>query len=187
MKKKTVIPVCCLLLCALLCSCTLSGTGSGGKDIALDDSYSDEYYADETKPKSRISFIVPLHGEITSPFGNRINPITKVNSFHTGVDVGVKENTQVACAAGGVVEEVGKSNAYGNYVLVSHDENYQTYYAHCNEILVEAGTVIRQGEIIALSGNTGSYTTGPHLHFGIIYNGNPIDPLSCLDGVSNEF
>ena len=180
--KKAIILI--LLIIFLFCSC--SNANAGGQDIVLDDTYGNENYQN-IELSEKITFIKPVSGKITSPFGERINPITHINSFHTGVDIGVDEGTKIACASGGIVEEVGTNNAYGNYILVTHSENYQTYYAHCKQINVEVGTVIRQGEIIAISGNTGTYTTGPHLHFEIRYNKKPINPTSCYDGVIDAF
>lgn len=174
--------VVCLALC--FSSCTAQ-TGSGGAEVTkLDYDYLDEYDG-QTGGQTNIAFAVPLHGEITSEFGPRVHPITGKDSFHTGIDIGVPEGTRVNAAAGGIVTEAGNSDVYGNFVKIKHDDNYVTFYAHCSEITVETGTVVRQGECVARSGNTGRYSTGPHLHFEVQLNGESVNPRGYV-GVSGD-
>lgn len=169
-----------------LCSCG-QRTGAGGDDITkLDFDYLDEYdYSSNVD--AHIDFAVPLHGEVTSEFGPRVHPITGKDSFHTGIDIGVPEGTRVNASAGGIVTEAGNSDIYGNFVKIKHDEHYVTFYAHCSEITVESGTVVRQGECVALSGNTGRYTTGPHLHFEVQQNGESVNPRGFVHVSGNAF
>lgn len=173
------------MLFVTLCFCSCAkNDGVGGEDISIDYDYLDEYDTGEIA-QNQLSFIVPLKGKITSEFGDRIHPITGKQSFHTGIDIGVKEGTRVATVAGGIVQEAGQNTAYGNYVLVKHEEGIATFYGHCKEILVQVGTVVRQGETIALSGNTGQYSTGPHLHFGVSINGEYVQPRDYIKVVDN--
>lgn len=175
LKKTFVLVLVVFLLIFSFCSCQ-KNTGQGGDDITkLDFDYLDEYdYG--AGVESKIKFAVPLHGEITSEFGPRVHPITGKDSFHTGIDIGVPEGTRVNASAGGIVTEAGNSDIYGNFVKIKHDDTYVTFYAHCSEITVETGTVVRQGECVALSGNSGRYTTGPHLHFEVQQNGESVNP-----------
>jgi murein DD-endopeptidase MepM/ murein hydrolase activator NlpD len=129
------------------------------------------------KPDS--NFIWPLRGRLTSLYGPRTHPIYGTPDFHTGIDFGVPEGTPVHAAAAGVVSFAGRQGGYGILVVIEHAGGFSTYYAHLSKALVEVGQFVEQGQIIALSGNTG-LSTGPHLHFEIRRFGKPIDPLSWL-------
>lgn len=188
MKMKKVGIVISAVFFFLICFCSCGQkTGVGGADVTkLDFDYLDEYDYD-SGVETNINFAVPLHGEITSEFGPRVHPITGKDSFHTGIDIGVAEGTRVSASAGGIVTEAGNSDIYGYFVKIKHDEHYVTFYAHCSEITVETGTVVRQGECIALSGNTGRYTTGPHLHFEVQLNGESVDPRGYVHVTGDAF
>lgn len=117
----------------------------------------------------------PVNGEVSSQFGDRIDPITKTDGTHTGVDYAVVVGTQVKSAITGTVIEVQKNNAsFGNFVRIKNSDIVTTY-AHCSTIKVKEGDKVKQGDIIALSGNTGK-TSGPHLHFEVKKDGRLIDP-----------
>ena len=121
----------------------------------------------------------PLTGSITSPFGYREHPITGEADFHTGIDIAAAEGTAIYCAADGKVTEAGCSDTYGNYLVITHSDNFQTKYAHCSRLIAQQGDVLRQGERIALVGSTG-VSTGPHLHFECIVEELRCDPLWLL-------
>lgn len=121
----------------------------------------------------------PVRGRITSRFGYRTDPISGENALHAGLDIAVNEGTSVRAAWDGIVTETGSDGKKGNYIWMVHKNGSETLYCHCSKILVEKNSVIRAGEAIALSGNTG-YSTGPHLHFCIKENGKMIDPLNYL-------
>ncbi|MDR3644392.1 MAG: M23 family metallopeptidase, partial [Clostridia bacterium] len=116
---------------------------------------------------------------LTSKFGWRVNPITKKISFHTGIDLAVAEGTPVAAALPGKVCGRGQSAAYGNYIILDNGGGVKTFYGHCQAILAPLGAVLRAGDIIAKSGNTGM-TTGPHLHFEIRVRNIYVNPLWLL-------
>ena len=118
-------------------------------------------------------------GRVTSPFGERINPITLKEEFHNGVDVAAEEGTPIQLVFSGTVVEVGESDVYGNYILVDHSNGLYTRYCHCSEILAKTGYTLKQGEIIALVGNTG-WSTGNHLHFEVIVNGVRVNPAPYI-------
>lgn len=126
----------------------------------------------------------PVNGEITSPFGNRVDPVTKNYALHTGTDFAAVVGTQVKSAITGTVIEVKKSNvSLGNHVKVKNAD-IVTVYAHCSEIKVSEGDKVSQGDIIALSGNTGK-TSGPHLHFEVLKDGRYVDPERVIS-TTNE-
>lgn len=129
--------------------------------------------------KLSIKPVLPVKGNISSKFGERINPITKVESFHTGIDIAAAEGTPIAAAYAGTVEQVGSSGAYGNYALISDGGGIETFYGHCEVINVKQGDKIQAGDVIAKVGSTGM-STGPHLHFEIRINGIYVNPQFCL-------
>ena len=107
-------------------------------------------------------------GKITSSFGYRAQPTSGASTNHRGIDIGVKEGTQVYAAAKGVVTKVGYSSARGNFVVIYHKElNLSTLYQHLKKYSVAKKQSVKSGEKIALSGKTG-VGTGPHLHFGVM-------------------
>ena len=110
---------------------------------------------------------------ITSRFGMRWG------RMHTGVDFAAAMGTKIYAADGGTVSFAGWKGGYGNLVIVDHGGFYQTYYAHCSEMLVSEGDQVYQGQNIALCGSTGN-STGPHLHFEVRYKGDPNNPLDYL-------
>jgi murein DD-endopeptidase MepM/ murein hydrolase activator NlpD len=120
--------------------------------------------------------LAPIKGApITSLFGMRFHPILHITRLHAGIDFGAPVGSLVRAAADGVVESAGEARGYGERVVLKH-EGYETTYNHLSEIRVAVGAKIRQGEVVALSGNSG-LSTGPHLHFEYRVNGVPVDPL----------
>ena len=118
----------------------------------------------------------PGYTTITSKFGYRTHPVTKVYKLHTGVDVAVPSGVSVLAAADGVVTISGNHTAYGKYVSINHGGGVATLYAHNSQLLVKAGDSVKKGQVISKSGNTG-WSTGPHLHFEVLVNGNPVNPM----------
>jgi len=128
---------------------------------------------------SSTSVLRPVNGELTSSFGARVDPITKNASVHTGVDFAVAVGTQVKSAISGTVIEVQYGNkSFGNFVRVKNSDIVTTY-AHCSTLKVKEGDKVKQGDIIALSGNTGK-SSGPHLHFEVSKGGRLVDPLRLV-------
>jgi len=124
-------------------------------------------------------FIMPIQGRLTSPFGYRADPFTGVRTFHTGIDLAAPTGTPVKVTLDGRVVATGFTPVYGNYIIISHDDGYQSLYAHLSSIGVRRGQSVAQSAVIGRVGNTG-YSTGSHLHFSVYKNGRMIDPLSVL-------
>jgi hypothetical protein len=97
------------------------------------------------------------------------------NPGHIGLDIAARMWDPIVAVADGVVVFAEWGGGYGNLVIVDHDDNWRTYYAHLSEIVVETGQEVRQGELLGGAGSTG-YSTGPHLHFELRYQGRPVDP-----------
>ncbi|MDR2700981.1 MAG: M23 family metallopeptidase [Spirochaetaceae bacterium] len=125
-------------------------------------------------------FIWPLAGKRSSPFGWRDDPFTRARSFHAGQDISVPMGTPVKASADGKVSATGFNAVYGNFLIISHSDDYQTMYAHLNRILVKTGAYVSQGSVIARSGNSGR-STGPHLHFSVYKNKRAINPLDVVN------
>jgi murein DD-endopeptidase MepM/ murein hydrolase activator NlpD len=123
--------------------------------------------------------IWPVTGPITSPFGWRYHPILRARKFHNGEDIAVPSGTQVHAADSGVVVVSGWEGGYGNYVAIDHGNGISTGYGHNSHLLVHQGEHVVKGQVISLSGSTG-LSTGPHVHFEVRKNGEPVDPLSYL-------
>ncbi|MCR5037075.1 MAG: M23 family metallopeptidase [Bacteroidales bacterium] len=115
---------------------------------------------------------------ISSHFGHRTDPFYKIQKFHSGIDFSAPVGTKIYCTGDGVVEKVVLGNSgYGNYVIVNHGYGYKTRYAHLKKALVKKGQKVSRGENIALMGNTGK-STAPHLHYEVIKNDKPINPIN---------
>jgi murein DD-endopeptidase MepM/ murein hydrolase activator NlpD len=122
--------------------------------------------------------LAPIKGApVTSLFGMRFHPILHILRLHAGIDFGAAVGSQVRAAADGKVEIAGPVSGFGNHVRIQH-KGFETSYSHLSEIpaAIKPGAEVVQGEVIALSGNTG-LSTGPHLHFEFYLNGVAVDPM----------
>ncbi len=118
---------------------------------------------------------------ISSKMGMRFHPVHKFARLHAGIDIAVATGTPVLAPADGVVTVAGWAGECGIKIQLDHGGGWDTRYCHNSQALVAVGQRVRQGTTIALSGNTGGYSTGPHLHFEIRKNGEPLDPLKFVD------
>ena len=117
------------------------------------------------------------YGKITSKFGNRNHPVLKSVKFHRGVDIAVSIGTPVYSGIKGKVTFAGRKGNYGNLVEIEGNDGIKVRYAHLNSIDVVTGQKVSDGEKVAETGNTGM-STGPHLHYEIIIDENPVNPLN---------
>lgn len=123
----------------------------------------------------------PIQGNITSSFGNRINPINgKGSEFHSGMDIKAEHGTLVKSTADGKVIFAGYKVGYGNLVIIRHGENFKTLYGHLSKILVKEGENVKAETFIGKVGSTGR-STGPHLHYEIHSNGKKINPKNFIN------
>ncbi|MFA5595190.1 MAG: LysM peptidoglycan-binding domain-containing protein [Trueperaceae bacterium] len=120
----------------------------------------------------------PLNGVITSRFGYRQLRVSGSN-FHTGLDIDGDTGDPIVAAVAGTVTHSGWRGGYGYLVIVTNG-NTDYYYAHASELLVDEGTPVKVGQLIARVGSTGN-STGPHLHFEVRVDGDPVDPLPILE------
>ena len=114
---------------------------------------------------------------ITCKYGMRTHPITGVYKLHTGIDLRASTGTKIYAANAGTVIKATYSSAYGYYVVVNHGGGTSTLYAHMSKMAVKNGQKVSQGTVLGYVGSTG-YSTGPHLHFEVIKNGNYVNPVT---------
>ncbi|MFN0031876.1 MAG: M23 family metallopeptidase [Flavobacteriales bacterium] len=113
---------------------------------------------------------------LASGFGMRIHPIYKIAKMHTGLDFTADIGTEIYATGDGVIEAIdSKLSGYGHHVIIQHGYGYQTLYAHMSHVKVRVGEKVKRGQIIGYVGNTGT-STGPHLHYEVMKNGEKVDP-----------
>ena len=122
---------------------------------------------------------LPYQCQVTDSYGYRIHPLTKKYSWHNGVDFGAAAGTAILAAKSGTVTTAAYSGAWGYYVVINHGDGYSTLYAHQPSLSVSVGDYVTQGQTIGTVGSTG-YSTGPHLHFTIYYNGADVNPFNYI-------
>ena len=140
-----------------------------------------EYYDEKGQALKKTLDKKPLslkRARISSPFGWRKHPILKVRKLHSGVDYAAPYGTLVYAAGDGVVQMAKYNGGYGNFIKIRHNSEYSTGYVHMNSFAkgIRPGVRVKQGQVIGYVGSTGR-STGPHLHYEIIRNGQKIDPL----------
>jgi murein DD-endopeptidase MepM/ murein hydrolase activator NlpD len=124
--------------------------------------------------------IRPVKGPITSGFGERISPFSGEPAQHNGMDIGARTNTPVIAPASGKVIVVKHDAKMGNVVRIDHGFGFQTEYRHLEKALVSEGQALKRGEMIGLVGNTGIFSTGPHLHYQVYVKDRPVNPQGYI-------
>ena len=175
--------------------------GEAGRDVMALDSYLDqlerrvqlafesrreieEKYKENSELLKHTPTIRPVvGGRITSGFGYRLDPFIERIRHHDGVDIAAPQGTQVFAAADGVVEKVVtravRGRGYGKEVIINHGNGIKTRYAHLSRVLVRPGQKVKRWDVVGLVGQTGR-ARGPHLHYEVIVNGRPTDPMAYI-------
>ena len=130
-------------------------------------------------PSGSGGMIWPVSGPITSPFGWRTHPIFGNQRFHSGLDIGADYGVPIHAAKAGTVSHAGWIGGYGNTVMIEHGDGIVTLYGHNQSLNVSVGQQVSQGQVIAYCGSTGN-STGPHCHFEVRLNGEPVSPYNYL-------
>lgn len=143
------------------------------KSLALIVNFGEDYNGGPMK------WPIEGHYNITSNYGMRTHPITGVYKLHTGVDISANIGTDFTAIANGIVVKAEFNNAYGNMVIIDHGGGVQTLYAHGSEIVATLGQEVNAGDVVLKVGSTG-YSTGPHAHFEVRVQGNPVNPLDYV-------
>ena len=137
------------------------------------------YYDVNGQSSRKFLMKTPVDGaRISSGFGQRRHPILGYNKMHQGVDFAAPRGTPIMAAGHGVVERASRYGSFGNYIRIRHANGYKTAYAHLKSYAkgVRKGSRVRQGQVIGYVGTTGR-STGPHLHYEVLYNGKHVNPL----------
>ncbi len=143
-----------------------------------DDGFVD-YFNKQGKNVKKSLLKTPLDGaRLSSNFGMRKHPISGYNKMHKGVDFAAPKGTPIYAGGNGIIEYIGNNGGYGKYIRIRHNNDYKTAYAHLSGFKknLSKGTRVNQGEVIGYVGNTGN-STGPHLHYEIIFQNKQINPL----------
>ena len=127
----------------------------------------------------------PVMAVVSSPFGWREHPIEGGEKFHNGVDLAAPYGDPIGSFADGVVDYIGESPSYGQYIQVKHDGGVTSFYAHCSRLLAQPGQQVKVEETIAEVGDTGE-VTGAHLHFELRVDGVLVDPLDYITVLESE-
>ena len=135
---------------------------------------------------SSVPSSTPVRGWITSGFGSRVSPFTGERSSHKGIDVASPPGTPISAPADGVVIFTGAKEGFGNFIMIAHGYGVVTGYGHNAQNMVQIGQRIRRGDQIGTVGMTGR-TTGPHLHYEVLLNGQQVDPKRFILDISEDF
>ena len=134
-----------------------------------------------TAPPSSSGWIVPCrYIALTSPFGYRNHPIQGVYKMHYGVDLANNTGTPIYASRSGTVSAASYNGSAGYYVSINHGDGFSSIYMHMTHYIVYSGQYVEQGQVIGYMGSTGG-STGPHLHFGISYNGTYVNPANYIN------
>lgn len=125
--------------------------------------------------------IWPVHGQVMSGFGERLDPLDGEGAFHAGMDIAAPTGTDVVASADGIVLSAGPDAGYGNSVLIDHGYGIQTRYGHLSRVDVVVGEGVKRGQVIGEVGMTGR-ATGPHLHYEVHVQDTPVNPAKYLHG-----
>lgn len=131
--------------------------------------------AEDNESKSGIasySFFSPLRGQVTDSFDPKIQ--------HFGIDVSTRKNENIKATLEGTVVFSNFTPETGYVIAIQHGNNLLSFYKHCSVLLKKVGSFVKAGEVIAVVGNTGEYSTGPHMHFELWFNGNPVNPQNYM-------
>ncbi|HEY9738228.1 MAG TPA: M23 family metallopeptidase [Trichocoleus sp.] len=149
----------------------------------------EETLAEEADREAAFPSGLPLQGkaEVSSEFGLRRNPFGGSSyEMHQGLDFRGPIGRPVYATAEGTVVRAIAGNGYGKHIVIDHDYGYETLYAHLSDFNIEAGDKVQRGDLIGFLGNTGR-SSGPHLHYGIYRNGQPVNPRYYIKVEGSEF
>lgn len=139
----------------------------------------DEFFKNQVSLLSSTPSIWPAHGWVTSGFGYRKSPFTGLREMHEGLDIVAQYGSPVVSPANGIVIQATRDIGYGNIIEIDHGYGLVTRYGHNSKILVRVGDVVKRGQVISFVGNTGR-STGPHLHYEVVLNGVPVNPMNYI-------
>lgn len=143
--------------------------------------------SENQKLYNAIPALKPAEGNYGDRFGIRLHPILKIRRMHNGVDMLSNIGTPVYAPGAGRVEFVGRKGGFGKTIIINHGFGYKTLYGHLSKYKVKRGQKIKRGDLIALTGSSGSLSTGPHLHYEVRHNGIALNPRNFIFDDVNIF
>lgn len=129
--------------------------------------------------QSALQLLNPVMGTLATDYGQISAGADGNAKIHSGIDIHVEQRSNVKAVLNGIVTKTGSSVQYGNYIMIGHDNDLETVYAHCSDILMQAGENVGRGDVIAQVGDD-SISVGSHLHFEVWLDGNSVDPLEYI-------
>jgi murein DD-endopeptidase MepM/ murein hydrolase activator NlpD len=148
-------------------------------DLERSFHYLVKFYEKQTILLASTPSIWPTRGYLSSGFGYRKDPFTGGREFHKGLDIATRRGNPIVAPADGIVIKAGSSGGYGNVVVIKHQFGFVTRYGHLNRFVVQVGSKVRRGDIIGYVGTSGR-SIGPHLHYEVLRNGKPVNPLHYI-------
>jgi len=140
----------------------------------------------QTEAPAAAPMVMPVNGPISSPFGQREDPMGDDGmEFHPGIDIAADQGTPIQAAMAGTVVAAGPDGGYGNLITVDDGNGLTTRYGHCSRIFAQVGERVAPGDVIGAVGMTGR-ATGPHLHFEVRRNDQPVDPTPYLNAATPQ-
>lgn len=147
--------------------------------LQKDLSMLEQRFVAQSRLLSSTPSIVPVRGILTDGFGGRSDPFTGESGQHNAIDISSAIGQAVRAPADGIVVKAEWANGYGNVIYISHGYGYSTRYGHLSSFKVRPGTRVKRGDVIGHVGSTGR-STGPHLHYEVRVNNNPVNPLEYI-------
>lgn len=139
----------------------------------------EQAYGEQSERLSRIPSIIPVRGLVGSGFGWRRDPFTGRRQYHRGLDVSAPEGTPIHAPADGIIVKTETNGGYGKVIYISHGDGLVTRYGHVSAYKARPGQRVRRGDVVALVGNTGR-STAPHLHYEVLLQGKPVNPMKFI-------
>jgi murein DD-endopeptidase MepM/ murein hydrolase activator NlpD len=139
----------------------------------------DDFLSEQKSVLACTPSIRPTNGWFSSGFGYRISPFTNKREFHKGLDIATRVGTPIIAPADGLIVFAGKEGNYGKMLAINHGYNLKTRYGHLHRFRVKQGQYVKRGQTIGEVGNSGR-CTGPHLHYEVLLNGVPVNPLRYI-------
>jgi len=163
--------------------------GESDFDVYLQDAQN--YFDERTQYLNQLPSIWPVfqseYNRITSPFGDRLDPLTGTVQWHGGIDIASSWRAKIIATADGYVQDHWIFHPeFGRMVIINHGNGFTTVYAHMAKVYVHEGEKIKRGQVIGLMGNSGSASVGAHLHYEIRKDGKALDPVNFLRRAKEE-
>ena len=158
---------------------SLEGLETNTAIASISQNQLNDFLKEQKSILARTPSIRPTDGWFSSGFGYRISPFTNRREFHKGIDIATRIGTPIIAPADGLVVHVGIEGSFGRMIAINHGYNLKTRYGHLSKYRIKKGQYVKRGQIIGEVGNSGR-CTGPHLHYEVLLNGVPVNPIRFI-------